>query len=68
MDKLAIVLLLNLIPFLTSAQQGQSDDYLGNIGKIYVVVGVLMILFVCVIGLLIFLERKIAKLERHFEE
>ena len=68
MDRIAIVLFLNIIPFFTFAQEGQQDDYLGNIGKIYVVVGLLMILFVCVIGLLIFLERKLARLERYLEQ
>ena len=68
MNRLAIVLFLNIIPFLTFAQEVQQNDYLANTGKIYVVVGVLMILFVFVIGLLIFLERKLTRLEQYFEK
>ncbi|MCH2023125.1 MAG: hypothetical protein MK207_11670 [Saprospiraceae bacterium] len=68
MNKFAIILFLNIIPFLTFAQDGKSSDYFGNIGKIYVVVGVLMILFICVIGLLVFLERKLARLEQEIHK
>ena len=61
------ILLLILMPLLTFAQNGASNDFFGNIGKIYVVVGVLMLLFIGMIGLLIHLERKVAKLEQEVE-
>jgi len=61
------VFLLSLMPLLTFAQNTQSNDFLGNIGKIYVVVGVLMIIFFIMIGFLISLERKVKKLEDQYE-
>jgi branched-subunit amino acid transport protein AzlD len=61
------ILLLSIMPFLTFAQNSESNDFLGNIGKIYVVVGVLMIIFFIMIGFLINLERKVKKLEDQYE-
>ncbi len=61
------LLVLILMPFLTVAQNEAPNDFFGNIGKIYVVVGVVMLLFITMIGLLVYLERKVAKLEQEVE-
>jgi hypothetical protein len=37
-------------------------------GKIYVVVGVLLIVFVCIITYLIMIDRKVSKLEKQFKK
>ena len=53
---------LLLIPSLALGQDG--SDYMNNIGKIYVVAGVMLILFLSIILFLIYLERKVSKLEK----
>lgn len=62
------ILALSLICFnvvLSFAQATTSNpDFMRSIGKIYVVVGVLAMVFVGIIVFLILLERKIARLER----
>ena len=44
--------------------QRNDPDFFESIGKIYVVVGVLAIIFLILIGYLIYLDRKISKLEK----
>ena len=68
MKRIYYILIFTLLPLFTFAQNTGADDYFGNIGKIYVVVGVLMILFVSMIGFLIYLERKITRIEKLFDE
>lgn len=53
--------LLFSIQFL-AAQAGNSD-FFRNIGKIYVVVAVIVAMFIGIVLFLIFLERKLSKLE-----
>ena len=57
-----------LTGFLISPLYTQStiDDFMRNTGKIYVVVAVLAVIFLLIIGYLIFLDRKIRKLEKQF--
>jgi preprotein translocase subunit SecG len=57
-----------IISFLFSAiflysQEVEKTDYLANTGKIYVVVAVLSIVFLGIVIFLIFLDRKIHKIE-----
>jgi hypothetical protein len=61
----ALTTVLFLIGFLISPVFGQAtaDDFMRSAGKIYVVVGVLVIIFLLIIGYLIYLDRKIHKLE-----
>ena len=68
MKRIYYIMIFTLLPLLTFAQNTGGDDFFGNIGKIYVVVGVLMILFVTMIGFLIYLERKLTRIERLFDE
>lgn len=67
MKKLINISFLLLLPFLLSAQNG-SGDFLDNIGKIYVVVGVLLILFLFIVLFLVSLERRVSELEEQLEE
>jgi len=53
---------LLLIPSIALGQEG--NDYMNNIGKIYVVAGVMLILFFSIVLFLIYLERKVSKLEK----
>jgi hypothetical protein len=68
MKRIYYILIFTLFPLLTFAQDKGANDFFGNIGKIYVVVGVLMILFVTMIGFLIYLERKLTRIEKLFDE
>ena len=43
-------------------------DYLESTGKIYVVVAVIAIIFIGIIGLLISLERRVAKMEKEIQD
>jgi len=61
MKHLLYSLTLLLIPSVVFGQS--ADDFMNNIGKIYVVAGVMLILFFSIILFLVFLERKVKKLE-----
>jgi len=50
-----------VLPHFVSAA---SIDFLRSIGKIYSVIGVIVILFIALIGYLIYLDRKITRLEK----
>jgi len=61
-----LLTLLLLLPFLSHAQQNteMADTFRSN-GKIYVVVLVICTIFAGIILFLVFLERKIKRLERN---
>ncbi len=48
--------------------QTEGGDFMRNIGQIYVVVGVIFIIFIGIIAFLISLDRKISKLEKQNKE
>ena len=55
------VLGISIIPALS---QPLNNDFLNSTGKIYVVVAVLAVIFIAIVGYLIYLDRKIHKLEK----
>jgi Na+/alanine symporter len=57
-----------LLPTLAQAQEQAGNDFFSNIGKMYVTVAVILILFFGIIAFLVFLERRVARLERDFED
>jgi len=59
---LVYILNLLLIPFFANAQG--LDNLLRSNGRIYVVIGVILIIFISIILYLIRIERKINKLEK----
>ncbi|MGH1336127.1 MAG: CcmD family protein [Aureispira sp.] len=59
---------LLLLPVLVQAQDQGGNDFFSNIGKMYVTVAVIVILFLGIIAFLVYLERKVARLERDLEE
>jgi Na+/alanine symporter len=68
MKKSIQIILFCILPGLLLAQDANgSEDFFGSIGKIYVVVGVLLILFLSIIAFLVTLERRIARLEAEEE-
>ena len=65
MIKRFFILIFSLLSFVLSAQtQPEMADAFRADGKINVVIGVLVIIFVAIILFLIMLERRIKKLER----
>ncbi|MBV8254005.1 MAG: CcmD family protein [Chitinophaga sp.] len=63
-----LTIMLLLISFVASAQQqntetGPVNEFFRSNGKIYVIVGVLVIIFLGIVLFLINLDRKIKKLE-----
>ncbi|MEO7176704.1 MAG: CcmD family protein [Saprospiraceae bacterium] len=54
-----------VLPFQLAAQDGA--DYSRSIGKIYVVVAVILVIFLGIVIYLISLDRKISKLEKRID-
>lgn len=48
--------------------QGDNPDFFRSIGKIYVVVAVIAAIFIGIVVFLIYLERKLTKLENQIKE
>ena len=44
--------------------QAENQDFLRSTGKIYVVVAVIAVIFIMMVGFLMYLERRISKLEK----
>ncbi len=63
--KKAKLLFLSLLTFLCVDLQAQSEnpDFARSIGKIYVVVAVILAIFIGIVVFLIYLDRKLTKLE-----
>ncbi len=63
-------LIIALILTFTNSLMAQSGggDFMRNIGMIYVVIGVIIIIFVGIIAFLINLDRKLTKLENQIKE
>lgn len=66
-NKISLIIAALLMPFLGKAQEivqeaTMADTFRSN-GKIYVVIAVLAIVFVCIIGYLIVIDIKLRKLE-----
>lgn len=68
MTKKLYILLLVLVSSFANAQDAEMADSFRADGKIYVVITVLGIVFVCIVGVLILLERKLSRLEKEVKE
>ena len=55
-------------PILLNAQPIEMADTMRSEGKIYVVVAILLVIFVGLIGYLVFLDRKITRIEKKLPE
>ena len=60
----ALLSLITSMLFISVLHAQDGSDFYSNIGKMYVVVGVIVIVFVGLVIFLIRLERRIKKLER----
>ena len=67
-NKITLILASLLIPFFGIAQEvtvePQMADTFRSEGKIYVVIAVISIIFVCLISYLIYIDMKLRKLEK----
>jgi uncharacterized iron-regulated membrane protein len=68
MNKLLSFIFLMLLTCVSHAQEAQMADTFRSEGKIYVVIAVLAIVFISVLGILLYIERKISKLEKEIKE
>jgi hypothetical protein len=68
MIKQLLSLLFMLLSFSSFSQNAEMADTFRQEGKIYVVIAVLAIVFVSVIGILIFIERRVSKIEKELNE
>lgn len=66
-QRFASTIIIILSAASTLVSQDQSVDFMRSVGKIYVVVAVLCIIFILMIGYLIYLDRKMTKLEKKIE-
>lgn len=64
MKKLITVFFLGLMPMLGLAQEIDMADTMRSNGKIYVVVGVIAIIFVGLLVYMVMLDRRLTKLEK----
>lgn len=61
---IAMTIFLALMPILTFAQDVEMADLLHENGKIYVVVGVIAIIFVGIVVYLVTIDRRLTKIEK----
>ena len=64
MKRLLNILFLALMPLLSLAQEVEMADTMRSNGKIYVVVGVIAIIFVGLLVYMVMLDRRLSKLEK----
>jgi CcmD family protein len=66
--RMALLLMTFLLwsPFINA--QSNNTDFMRNIGKMYVVVAVILAIFFGIILFLIYLDRKISRLEKQIED
>lgn len=63
MKKYIYLLLLTIVSFSANAQDAEMADVMRSNGKIYVVVGIILIVLVGLIAYLFALDRKITRIE-----
>ncbi|MEM8527751.1 MAG: CcmD family protein [Bacteroidota bacterium] len=68
MRKVSSILALLFTTALAAQAQSDNPDFLRSIGKIYVVVAVIVVVFIGIIIFLIYLDRKLTKLEDQINE
>ena len=61
-------LMFCLLPILAQAQGQGGNDFFSNMGKMYVTVAVILILFFCIVVFLVYLERKVSRLEQDLKD
>ena len=68
-NKIIIMAISLLLPFLVNAQEVSAEPQMADTfrseGKIYVVIAVISIIFICLISYLIYIDMKLRKLEKN---
>ena len=65
--KYFIFVLIMLLQTNIAFCENNQEDFFGQIGKIYVVVGVLVLIFVGIVFYMITLDKKLTRLEKELE-
>ena len=68
MKKIGISIIALLFSITNLLAQNENTDFLRSIGKIYVVVLVIVAIFIGIVLFLIYLDRKLTKLENQINE
>lgn len=68
MKKIAIALIATMYSCLLAAQNNAQDDFMRSSGKIYVVVAVIVAVFIGIVIFLVYLDRRLTKLEHQIKE
>lgn len=68
MKRSFLSLLLFMLSLTNVLAQGDHQDFMRNIGKIYVVVAVIVSAFIGIVVFLIFIEKKLSKLENQIND
>jgi len=63
-----IIVLFSILWTVDLSAQTESLDFMHSTGKLYVVIAVLVAIFLGIIGFLVYLERKLTKLESLIED
>ncbi|MDX1940694.1 MAG: CcmD family protein [Saprospiraceae bacterium] len=66
--KKSCLLLLLFISFSIQPASAQNADFMQSIGKMYVVVAVIAAIFIGIVVFLIYLDRKLTKLENQIKD
>lgn len=64
----SLAILLITLPVIAQTSNAPADDFMRSTGKIYVVVAVILAAFVGLVLFLVFLDRKLTKLENQIKE
>lgn len=68
MRRFALIIINVLLPLSALLAQSDGGDFMRSIGKIYVVVAVIIAVFIGIVFFLIYLDRKLTKLEDQINE
>ena len=63
-----LIILFSFLWTVNLSARTESADFMHSTGKIYVVIAVLVAIFLGIIGFLVYLERKLTKLESLIED
>ena len=66
--KISLALMFGLAGFAVQAQKAEMADTLRSEGKIYAVVGIILVILTGLIVYLVLLDRKVGKLEKRISE
>ena len=66
-NAISLLTALLLIPILAIGQ-GDNTDFMRSVGKMYVVYGVIIVIFIVLVLFLVYLDRRLTKLENQIND